>query len=368
LGKGRGDKDCGEVLKIMLNIISVVIVFSILIVVHELGHFVMAKRCGVKVEKFSLGFGPRLMGIKRDETEYVISLVPLGGYVKLAGETHQDELTGEAWEFLSKPAGQRFKIVACGPFLNYILGIMLFSLVFMIGAPTLTNRVGEVLEDYPAYASGIRPGDKVISVDGQKVSYWHELTEIMHKKLEGTARLEILRGKRKLNLAIKPKIKEYKDIFGKDVRIAMVGIAPSEELIYIKYNPLESFYKGLVKTFELTGLTFKAIWNLIIGRLSLRESVTGPVGIFMLTAKAARLGLVYLLNLMAIISTSLAIFNILPIPVLDGGHILFLLIEKIRKKPLSPKAQETSVQIGLGILIILMLFVFYYDIMRLISK
>ncbi|MBL7069828.1 MAG: RIP metalloprotease RseP [Candidatus Omnitrophica bacterium] len=369
MGERRGGQGYRKVIGyLMLNIIAVVIVFSILIVVHEFGHFMMAKRCGVKVERFSLGFGPKLISIKKGETEYMISLVPLGGYVKLAGESHQDKLTGEGWEFLSKPPGQRFKIVACGPFLNYILGIILFSLVFMIGAPTLTNKVGEVLEDYPAYASGIRPGDKIVSIDGKEVRYWHELTEIMHKKLEGAARLEILRRESTLNLVIKPKIKEFKDIFGKDVKIAMVGIAPSDELIYIKHNPAESFYRGLVKTFQLTAITFKAIWNLMIGRLSFRESVTGPVGIFMLTAKAARLGLVYLLNLMAIISTSLAIFNILPIPVLDGGHILFILIEKIRRRPLSPKAQETSVQIGLGILIVLMLFVFYYDIMRIISR
>lgn len=352
----------------VLSVIVVVIVFSILIVVHEFGHFIMAKRCGVKVERFSLGFGPKIAAIKRGDTEYRISAIPLGGYVKMAGETYEDKPTGAPWEFLSKPPGQRFKIVVSGPLLNYILGFLLFSTVFMIGYPTLTNKVGRVLDGYPAKEAGIKSGDRIISIDGKKIEYWNELTAIMHKRLEGKVDLIVLRNGRTLQLKLKPRVKEYKDIFGKDVKIAMVGIAPSDELLYIKYNFVESIRNGLSKLSELTILTLKAIWSLITGRLSLRESVTGPVGIFILTAKAARLGLVYLLNLMAVISASLAIFNVLPIPVLDGGHIIFLAIEKVRRKPLSPKVQEVTIQIGLGLLVILMLFVFYYDIMRIVGK
>ena len=352
----------------MVGTIAVIIVFSVLIVVHESGHFIMAKRCGVRVERFSLGFGPKIIGIVRNGTEYRISLIPLGGYVKLAGETHQDKITGADWEFLSKSPGQRFKVIICGPLLNYVLGIFLFSVVFMIGAPTLTNQVGGVIDDYPAKKAGVKAGDKIISIDGKDIRYWNELTEIMHKKLEGRARLIVLRDGRQLELDIKPKVKEYKDIFGKSVKVAMVGVAPSDELVYIKHNVIESIYRGFRKTFELTALTLKAVWSLIIGRLSLKESVTGPVGIFVLTAKAAKLGLVYLLNLMAIISTSLAIFNVLPIPVLDGGHIIFLAIEKIRRRPLSIKVQEIATQIGLGLLIMLMLFVFYFDIVRIFTK
>ncbi len=352
----------------MLSAIVFVIVLSILIVVHEFGHFIMAKRCGVKVERFSIGFGPKIIGIKKGETEYRISAIPLGGYVKMAGETYQDELEGRDWEFLSKAPGQRFKIIIYGPLLNYILGFLLFSIVFMIGAPTLTNEVGDVMDDYPAQAAGIQRGDRIISIDGKEVGYWHELTEIIHKKLEGRVELIVLRDGTKFQLSLDPEIKEFKDIFGKDVKIAMMGIRASDDLVYIRHNPVESVRMGLSKIFELTALTFKAIWNLVIGRLSLKESVTGPVGIFVLTAKAAKLGLVYLLHIMAVISTSLAIFNILPIPVLDGGHIIFLIIEKIRRRPLSPKVQETAAQIGLTLLIMLMLFVFYFDIMRFFKR
>lgn len=351
-----------------MSAIVFIIVLSVLIIVHEFGHFVMAKRCGVKVERFSLGFGPKILGIKKGDTEYRLSLVPLGGYVKMAGETYQDELTGREWEFLSRPPWQRFKIVASGPFLNYVLGFILFSAVFMIGAPTLTNEVGSVLDGYPAKTAGIRPGDKIISINGEETKYWNELTDIIHGRLEGKVKLSVLRDGKTLELQMKPRIREFKDIFGKDVKVAMVGIAPSDELVYIKYNPAESIHKGFLKICELTAVTFKAIWSLATGRISFKESVTGPVGIFVLTAKAAELGLVYLLNIMAIISTSLAIFNVLPIPVLDGGHMIFILIEKIRRRPLSPKVQDVATQIGLGILIMLMLFVFYFDIMRLVGK
>jgi regulator of sigma E protease len=352
----------------MLSALIFILVLSVLIVIHEFGHFIMARSCGVRVEKFSLGFGPRVVGIKRGDTEYMISAIPLGGYVKLAGESHHDEVKGEPWEFLSKPPGDRFKIIAFGPFLNYVLGFLLFSVVFMMGSPTLTNKVGKVPEGYPAKEAGVMAGDRIVAVDGKEVKYWHELTDIIHKKMEGAVDLDILRKGEIISMTMPPRISEYKDIFGKKTKIAQVGIAPSDELLYIKYHPVESLRMGGKKIIELTGLTFRAIWNLIIGRMRLKESVTGPVGIFVLTARAARLGPVYLLNIMAIISTSLAIFNVLPIPVLDGGHMIFLAIEKVTRRPVSVKVQEVLTQIGLGVLILLMLFVFYYDIMRLMGR
>lgn len=352
----------------MLSIIVVVVAFSILIVVHELGHFLMAKRCGVRVDRFSLGFGPKIIGIKRNGTEYRLSAVPFGGYVKMAGETYEDSPSGAEWEFLSKKPGERFGIVIFGPLLNYILGFILFSIVFMMGAPTLTNKIGKVLDEYPAKHAGVEPGDRIVSIDGQKVEYWHELTAIMHDKLEGKVEIAILRDDKTFPLIIKPKIREFKDVFGNTVKAAMIGITPSEDLMYIKYNLFESLYKGLLKVLELTILTFRGIWSLIIGRLSLKDAATGPVGIFVITANAARSGLVYLFNIMAIISTSLAVFNILPIPALDGGHIIFLAIEKLRKRPLDPKVQEITSQIGLGLLLLLMAFVSYFDVMRQFKK
>ena len=352
----------------MLSTFVFIAVLSILILVHELGHFAMAKRCGVKVERFSLGFGPKLIAVTKGETEYCLSAIPLGGYVKMAGESPQDSLTGASWEFLSKSPGERFSIVIFGPLLNYLLGFLLFSATFMLGSPTLTNKVGKVLDEYPAKEAGVLAGDEVVSIDGEKVVYWDELTEIMHKKLEGTVRLVIMRDGASKELTLKPRVKEFKDIFGKEIKVAMVGIAPSEELVFQKFGPLEALSRGFSKTIELTVVTFKALGSLVTGRMSMRESVTGPIGIFMITAKAASLGLVYLLNIMAIISTSLAIFNILPIPILDGGHLAFIAIERLRRRPVSPRIQETVSQIGFGLLLLLMFFVFYFDIMRVIGK
>ncbi len=158
----------------MLSAIVFIAVLGILIVIHELGHFIMAKRCGVRVERFSIGFGPKIIGITKGETEYRISEIPIGGYVKLAGETSQDELTGKKWEFLSKSPGQRFKIIIFGPLFNYILGFLLFSLVYMIGEPLLTAEVGGIKEGYPAEAAGIKAGDRIISIDGEKIEYWYD--------------------------------------------------------------------------------------------------------------------------------------------------------------------------------------------------
>ncbi|NQU74070.1 MAG: RIP metalloprotease RseP, partial [Candidatus Omnitrophica bacterium] len=201
----------------MFSIIAFLFVLSVLIVIHEFGHFIAARKQGVKVEKFSFGFGPKLFGIKRGDTEYVISLVPLGGYVKLAG----DEPTcaeGKPWEFLSKSVGQRFSIIFLGPLLNYVLGFLLFWMVFFIGSPTLTNKVGDVLKDYPAHSSDIAKGDRIISVDGEPTKYWDELTEIIHNKKEGKLVLVIERpvrsGVRTLEIDVTPKRREITDIFG----------------------------------------------------------------------------------------------------------------------------------------------------------
>ncbi len=352
----------------MISAIVVIVVFSILIIVHEFGHLIMAKRCGVKVERFSIGFGPKVMSLKVGETEYRVSLVPLGGYVKLAGETHEDRPTGEPGEFLSKPPGKRFLILIFGPFLNYVLGFLLFSAVFMIGSPVPTNMVGGVLDDYPAKRAGIKPGDKVIAIDGQRIEYWNELTSAIREKLDDKLTMEIVRDGRILELKLEPKIEEHKDIFGKMIKVPIAGITASDEMVYMKYGPLESFYRGAEKTLELSSLTLRAIWSLITNRLSVKESVSGPIGIFKMTAVAAKQGILPLLSFMGLISISLAIFNIFPIPVLDGGHILFLIIEKIRRRPLSPKVQEIAMHIGLGLLVMLMLFVSYYDILRFFKR
>ena len=332
--------------------------------VHEFGHFIAAKRLGIRVEKFSFGFGPKLFSIKRGGTEYLISAIPLGGYIKMAGDEPGESLTGKSFEFLSRSIRERFLVIFAGPLLNYVLAFLIFSIIFMFGSPTLTTEVGSLLKDYPAEKSGLVVGDKVIKVDGKDVKYWEDMTEIIHKHLEGPIRLTIEKNGRISDVEIQPVIREVKDIFGKHTKIALLGIAPSQKIEKVRYGFFESFSKGFRKVVDLTAITYKAIWSIVTGRLSVKESMTGPIGIFIITGKAAEMGLIYLFHLMAMLSASLAIFNLLPLPVLDGGHILFLFVEKLRGKPLSVKAQESIANIGVGLLILLTVFIFYNDIIK----
>lgn len=348
----------------MISILASIFVFGILIFIHELGHFLFAKRNGVRVEKFSFGFGPKLFGRKFGDTEYLLSAVPLGGYIKMAGDEPGDERKGAPWEFLSKSLGQRAQIIAAGPVLNYLLAFFLFTLVFIIGSPTVTTRVGEVLDDYPAKQSGIRENDIILAVDGEKVEYWPDMAEIIHRKTEGKLVLDVKREDQTLKIEVTPTIEEGQDLFGHKKKIGLIGISVSDEFTAIKYPLGKSFYKGGEKLLSLTALTYKALWFILIRRLSLRESFTGPIGIFYFTGKAASLGFVYLLGLMGLLSMSLAIFNFLPLPVLDGGHIFFLLLEKLRKKPVSVRMQELATHAGMLFLVFLMLFVLYNDLTR----
>ena len=340
----------------MLSVITFLIVLSVLIVVHELGHFIFAKRFGVKVEIFSLGFGKKIFCIKRKETEYRISSIPLGGYVKMAGETPYEEgKTGAKDEFVSKPALQRAAVLSAGPVFNYILGFLLFLLVFVTGNPQATTLIGNVVDDYPAKSAGIKTGDRIIELNNKNVYYWDEILEVVHNSAQRPVSLKIKRDKEELYFIITPKLKS---------NVGLLGVAPSSEIKYVKYRPIEAAKLAAQKTWALTSLTYVSLWRMVTGAMSFKESVTGPIGIFMVTSKAAYAGTVYVIGLMAILSISLAIFNLLPIPVLDGGHLLFLIIEKIRGKVVSEKIYERVTQVGLAFLVTLMVFVVYNDIVR----
>lgn len=341
-----------------------ILILSILILVHEFGHFVVAKKRGVRVEKFSLGFGPPLLKFKKNETEYLICAIPLGGYVKMAGEDINEELRGEEWEYLSRSPGVRASIVFAGPLLNYILALLVFILIFVIGNPTLTSKVGDIVEGYPAQEAGILPGDRIVAVEGVNIGYWEDLARIIHKKTSGDINLAVIRNEHKFELQLTPRIEEAIDFLGRKRTVAYIGIAPSDEIIMVKYNPFVSVYRGAKKLGDLTAITYQALVSILNGRLSLRESVAGPIGIFYITTQVSKLGFVYFLHLLGAISASLAIFNLLPIPVLDGGHILFLGIEKLRRRPLNPKAQEVIIQAGMALLIFAAILICYNDLVR----
>ncbi|MFH0731971.1 MAG: RIP metalloprotease RseP [Candidatus Omnitrophota bacterium] len=357
------DKDTN----IMISTLAVLIVFSVLILVHEAGHFFAAKRMGVKVERFSFGFGPKLFSFKKNETEYLICLVPLGGYVKMAGDEPTEERKGAEWEFLSKPPIKRFAIIFSGPLTNYLLSFLLFSLIFVIGTPALTPEVGDVIKDFPAYSAGIMQGDKITSINGKNIEYWDDLLiEISNATTGEKVNISLLRNDKPISVGLVPRIIETKNIFGQVIKVGRLGITSSNNIVTVKTDPFKALYYGAQKTVFLTVLTYKSLWYMITGGMPVKESLAGPVRIVTEIGKAAKLGIVPLLHLTAYINLAIAVFNLLPIPILDGGHILFLGLEKIRKRRLSPKVEQAVTNVALSLLIALFALVTWNDIINII--
>lgn len=347
-----------------MSILIFIIVLSILIIVHEFGHFIMAKRMGVRVEQFSLGFGPRLFGWKTGGTEYLICAIPLGGYVKLAGD-NPEEFKGQPDEYLAKSIGKRAKIVFAGPLLNYVFAFLCFWLIFFFGSPGLTCRVGGLVENFGAKEAGIELGDKILAVDSQRVEIWQELQEVIQKKNESEViELSVLRGNQEFRVPVRIKQERIDTIWGEKKSIGLIGIKPADEFINVRYGLVESFFMGAQRLFNFTWLTLKSLVWIVSGRVPFRQSVTGPLGIFYITKEAANLGIASLVQVMAIISMNLAIFNLLPLPVLDGGHLLFFLIEKIRRRRLSIRTERIITQVGFSVIILLIIFVFFNDLSK----
>ncbi len=349
----------------MITFIIFMLILSVLIIVHEFGHFITAKRLGVKVEEFSLGFGPRLFSRKKDGTDYSINLIPLGGYVKMAGD-NLEEFKGHKYEYLSKPPWARAKIILFGPLLNYILGFLCFWIIFIAGYPTLTTKVGSLLDGFGAKESGIQIGDKITYVDGKKVAYWDDLQKIVYAQKDAKiVKLVVLRNDKELNIEVKIKEKNVDDILGQKRNVGLLGITPQGEFVKVKHGFIESFFLSLQKTYDLTALTYKALGMMITGKMSLRDSVTGPLGMFFITSQAASQGIIAILHLVALLNISLCIFNLLPLPVLDGGHIVLLAIEKIRGKYLSLRAEQVITKIGFSLIITIAVVITYNDMVRL---
>ncbi|MFH1407140.1 MAG: RIP metalloprotease RseP [Candidatus Omnitrophota bacterium] len=347
-----------------MSFIIFLLVLSVLIFVHESGHFLLARRLGVRVKTFSFGFGKKLFKLKGKETEYCISAIPIGGYIKMAGDETGEKLTGAREEFLSRSVRDRFLIIFAGPALNYLMALLLFWMIFAVGNPTMTAKVGDVLDGFPAKESGIQKNDVIVAIDGKPLNSWDEVTEIVHKKLSGEVKVTLKRQDRTRDFIIRPRVREVKNLLGQKVKIAQIGIAPAGEIIMVKYPLPQAIALGTKKLLTFTQMTYKALWRIVTGGLPLKESLSGPVGIFFITKEAAKAGFIYLLQIVALLSASLAIFNLLPIPVLDGGHIIFLGLEKIRKKPLNPRVQEAITNVAVYFLIFLGAIVIYNDLSR----
>lgn len=347
-----------------MSILIFIAVFSAIVIVHEFGHFIAAKKAGVRVEQFSVGFGPKIIGVKKGETEYMLCAFPVGAYVKLA-EGNPDEPKFQPHEYLAKPVGVRARIIFFGPLFNYALAFICFWFIFLWGFPALTCRVGKVLENYGAGEAGIRPGDNIIAVDGQRVRIWEELQEIIQKDSEGQmVTISILRGGKEMNIPVRIKQKEIETIWGEKKTIGMLGIEPEGEITRVRFGPVQSLFQAGERLLYFTWFTFESLARIILGRVSFRQSIMGPLGVFFITKEAAHLGIVPLINVTALISMALAIFNLLPLPVLDGGNLLFLLIEKIRGRRLSSRTETMITKAGYSLILLLTIFVFYNDILR----
>ena len=347
-----------------------VAVLGILIFVHELGHFLVAKHFGVKVLKFSLGFGPKLIGKKIGETEYLISLLPLGGYVKMLGENDDDDEEPispeeEKKSFSHKPVGQRIAIVGAGPAFNMILALFTFCLFYMFaGNHVLSPEIGQIKENSPAHSAGLLKGDLIVAIDGKQTGTWSEIKEIIKDNTGEAVEITVARNDELRTVKLTPEISVTKNIFGEDIKTPLIGIVASGTFKQIFYTPLEAVKIGFIKTWEITKLTFLTIVKLI-QRIIPIKTVGGPIFIGQLTGQLAQESWTHLIPFMAIISINLGILNLLPIPVLDGGVIFFLLIEWVMGKPLHLKGREVAQKVGISLLLLFMVVVIYNDVTRL---
>lgn len=335
-----------------------IVCISTLIFVHELGHFIAARRAGVKVEVFSLGFGPKLLTHKKGGTTYQLCVVPLGGYIKMAGDSRK-ECKGKSYEYLSSSCGARASIIVSGGVLNYLLGFLCLSAALVFGIPDYSSTVGTLLEDYPAQEAGLLPGDKIVSIDDKKISLWGELVTNIQDKNGQSVDIGLMRNGELLKLRVPTKLEEVDTARGK-VEISLIGIEPG----YLKYGIKDAIVKGAGEYLRFTVFYYRALGSMITGRTSLKRSATGLIGIYKITTNAASMGMGPLLNVLSVINLALAIFNLLPFPVLDGGHLVLIGIEKLRGKALSIKIEDSLNRVGITLLIFLVVFVTINDFIR----
>lgn len=348
----------------MISVLSAIVVLGVLIFVHELGHFIFAKLFGVGVEKFSLGFGPKVVGFRRGETEYLISAFPLGGYVKMVGESADSEVPPEDFHrsFLSKPPLQRIVIVAAGPVFNLLFAWLAFVVVYMVGVPAVTARIGEVVKDKPAARAGIAANDLITAINGAPVSRWDDVAKAI-SAAKGDVEVRVRRGTGERSFRITPETRTGKNLFGESVTSPVIGVVSAGETVVDRFGAGEALVKGSAQTASVIKLTILSIVKLVERAIPL-DTVGGPIMIAKMAGQQATAGAVSFIAFMALLSVNLGILNLLPVPILDGGHLFFYVVEMILRKPVSVKTREIAQQVGLVLLLGLMILAFYNDIIR----
>ncbi|HKJ67992.1 MAG TPA: RIP metalloprotease RseP [bacterium] len=352
----------------LTNIAAIVFALGIIIFVHELGHFIAAKLSGVRVDRFSIGFPPHIFKKKSGETEYCLGVIPLGGYVKMAGmldESMDEEIKGEPWEFTSKSVPKKVFIITAGVIMNFLLAAVLFGFVTLnVGIPEVSNttRVEQVAPDYPAAQAGVKSGDEIVAVNGQQVDTWRDLTAAIHSKPDQEITVTWLSDGEQHEATLTTRA-ERQMVDGNLEEVGLIGIAP--QTTYRNAGLFESIGAGFSQMWQWGKITVLSLKMLITGEESLR-SIGGPVFIAKLVGESARSGFLDLLNLIAIISINIGFLNILPIPALDGGHLVIIFTEGIKGEPLSIRTRMVIQQIGMALLLALMIFVIFNDIARIL--
>ena len=351
-----------------VSIMSFVFVLGILVFIHELGHFLVAKKVGIKVEKFSLGFPPNIFSKKYGETTYCIGIIPLGGFVKMAGEEPTEEVTGDPREFMSKTVGQRMAVIFAGPFMNYVLSIIILISIFYFGGRPLfdENRVlvGDITADGPVSNSSLKTGDEIIAVNGEYLHSFDSLRSRINAIVEAPVEITWIAAATQdtMSESLTTYAAQQPNIEGGVDTVGLIGF--SQQIIgYESYGFGRSVKEGFVLAHVLVEKTISFVGDAVTGNVSMKM-VGGPLFIAQQSGQEARKGPASLFLFMALLSVNLAVINILPIPVLDGGHLVFLIIEKIKGSPVPMKIRIYAQQIGIVALLGLILFVTYNDVLR----
>jgi len=351
---------------------------TVVVFVHEMGHFLMARFFGAKVDVFSVGFGKEIVGFTdRRGTRWKLSWLPIGGYVKFAGDADaastpdRNAVAASAAEraqmMAFKPVGQRAAVAAAGPIANFILAIVLFTGLFMYaGHTTIAPVIGQVNKASPAEMAGIRSGDTVSRIDGRVITSFDQLPEIIGLSAGRTLAIELTRAGQPVTVQVTPQLVRVKNFLGDEMETAVIGVrqSPNAPVITQHYNPLQAVGAACGRTWDVVRLSLQGIGQLVLGRASL-DQLQGPVGIAQITKKVADFGILPLLNLVAVLSVSIGLINLFPIPLLDGGHLLYYACEAVLGRPLGERVQDVGFRLGLVFVLGLMLLATWNDIARL---
>lgn len=354
-----------------------IIVLSIIVFIHEYGHYIIAKLCGVKIDAFSIGFGKELFGWNdKSGTRWKVSLLPLGGYVKMFGDSSAastpdgdllekmtEQERGKAFHF--KPLYKKMLIVAAGPAANFLLTIAIFVYFIMSnGLPSIDPVIGKVMPDSPAFSAGLQEGDRIVAIDGNKVSSFNDISYMISTNLGTPVALDVERAQNMMKITLTPKLTEEDDGLGNKIKRPLIGIK-SGDIKYADVGLIKAFSEATRRTYMICESTVKVMGQMIAGKRS-AEDLKGPVGIAQLSGQAASKDAHTVLWLIAIISANLGFMNLLPIPVLDGGHLVYYIIEAVQGRPLAQKIQEYGFRIGFALLAMLMAFTLFNDLRKLV--